>query len=315
MARMFKPKEGIIRYQASGTQRLELNRNYHVQHYPVRLTITHTNAAGAALDAEGMLALINSIQLIADGSNNIKQIPGRKLYFDTIFATGKNPRQSIDVSEGADRVSYVDLLIPMNLLRTVRPQDTIFNSAIFKSLDLVINWGSAVQGTGVVVTDAVFTVSSDQLIGYKRNEGETIKYFKETSRKETISASTTEFEIDLPTNKLYRGFSLLATVDGARKDDVINAVELKSGTTVIMSWDAQTLKAQNYFNFVNDSNVDLVGLLYIDACERGKISDVINTTQGGFNTLSLVLDVTKGAGVTEVQVGSDFMEQTAITEK
>lgn len=313
MARIFKRKEGVVNYEATTQQRLQLSRNYHVQNYLVKLEVNHDNATAVFSD-EGLFSLINGIQLVGNGNENIKQIPGNKLYLDNLVATSKSGKSSIQTADGTGKVSYVYGIINLSMPRVSRPHDTILNTGVFQSLDLNVDWGaSASLGTGITVNSAKLTVYSNQLIGYKRNAGETIKYFEETSLSEEVTASTNEMTINLPIQKLYKSLSVVASVDGKRSNAVVNAIKIKSGTTVMVEWDAEALQTFNDFNYGIQNGEDMAGVYIVDFTERGRLSDLLDTINN-FNTLELVLDVTKQTGTNFVTVYSDVVKQTNITE-
>lgn len=314
MARIFKRKEGVVNFEASTQQRLQLSRNYHVQNYLVKLEVTHTNATAAFRD-ENLFSLINGIQLVGNGNENIKQIPGNKLFIDNIFSAGKSAKNSIVKTDGAGKVSYAYAFINLSMPGSSRPHDTILNTAVFQSLDLNIDWGSSSSlGTGITITSAKLTVYSNQLIGYAREAGETIKYYEETALSEEVTATTSEMTINLPVNKMYKAITVVATVDGIRSDAVVKGLKIKSGTTVIIEWDAEALAAYNDMNYRVENDEDLRGILIADFCERGRLSDMLNTISN-FNTLELVLNVEKQSGTNFVTVYSDVVKQTSITEK
>ncbi len=259
MARVYKRKEGVIAFTPSTQQRLQLSRNYHVNRYLVKLEVKHTNATAKFKD-ENLFALINGLQLVGNGNENIKQIPGNKIWIDNVIATGKSGKSKIEKANG-DKVSYVWGFIHLSMPNVVRPIDTILNSGVFQSLDLNIDWGSSANlGSGITVTSANLTVYSDQLINYKRNAGETIKYYEETSLNEEVTASTTEMTIQLPVNKLYKALTIVGVVDGKRNNALIKGIKLKSGTTVIMDWNAEALRVFNDFNYGIENDEVLTGL-------------------------------------------------------
>lgn len=315
MARVFKRKEGVIPFTANTQQRLQLSRNYHVQNYLVKLTVTHDNSTASFKDNK-LWSLINSVQLVGNGNENIKQIPGNKLYISNLVYTGQEAKSDIKTADGINLVSYVYGILNLSVPKTVRPQDTILNTGLFQSLDLNIEWGaSANLGTGITVKDADLTVYSNQLVNYKRNPGETVKYFEETSLIEEVTASTTQMTINLPVNKLYKALDIVSTLDGKRVDNIINGIKVKSGTTVIVEWDAEALQEYNIFNYGIRNSADFTGCYVVDFTERGRLSDVLNTMSGsGFNTLELVLDVTKQSGTNFITVYPETIKDTNITE-
>ncbi len=315
MARVFKRKENQTSFTASTQSRIELSRNYHMQSLLVKLSVNHDNGASAEFNDALLWSLINSIEIVANGNENIKQIPASKLYLDNIVGTGMNGLNSITQTVStAGNDSYVWARIDFSMPNTIRPHDTILNTALFSTFDLLVNWGSAsTMGTDLTINSASLEVFSNSLVNYKRNAGETIKYFKETSLMEEITSSTTEFTISMPVQKLYKGISIVSTIDNARSNDVINRIIIKSGTTVFIDWDFQALQAENNMEFTPELTSSLDGIAVINFAQRGRLSDMLDT-MSSFNTLEVVLDVTKQTGINRVYVLSDTVENTNVIE-
>ena len=315
MARLFKRKENQTNFTASTQSRIELSRNYHMQSLLIKLSVNHDNGADAEFNDALLWSLINSIEIVANGNENIKQIPASKLYLDNVTGTGMNGLNSViqTVTTTANN-SYVWARIDFSMPNTIRPHDTILNTALFSTFDLLVNWGSAsTLGTDITVNNASLEVFSNSLVNYKRNVGETIKYFKETSLVEEITSSTTEYTISMPVQKLYKGISIVSTVNNARNNDVINSITIKSGTTVFVSWDFQALRAENNMEFTPETTASLDGIAVINFAQRGRLSDMLDT-MSQFNTLEVVLDVTKQTGTNRIYILSDTVENTNIVE-
>ena len=316
MARSYKRKEGFLTYAPSTQSRLELSRNYHMQNLLCKLTVTHDNGASPSFNDEDVAALINGVQVVANGNITLKSVPASKFIIDNLMASGRRGFSSINTTADAtDATSHVWFMINFSMPGIIRPHDTILNTALFQSFDLLVDWGSSASiGTDITVKDARLDVFSSSLIGYKRNPGETIKNYIESSLKEEITASSNEYTIQLPVNKLYRSISIVAQVDGKRNDDVINSIKIKSGTTTFAEWDAEALRAHNNFNYRIENDEDTKGIYIVDFCERGRLTDLLNTVRD-FNTLEVVLNVTKQSGTNFVQVLTDYVEQTGVVEK
>jgi hypothetical protein len=311
MARIFERKEGVIPFVASTQQSLELSRNYHMTKLLLKLKVNHTNN-GAKFLNNTISGIVNNIQVVANGDENLKQIPFSKLEIDTVRNNGQKITTVNTVDGTYDSFIYVE--INFNAPNMLRPYDTILNTALYQTFNLVIDWASASSmGTGITVNSASIEVHSSSLIGYVRNQGETIKHFKETSLVEEITASSVEKEIKLPVNKMYKSLTIVSSLDGEKVDNIINRVILKSGTTVICDIDAHALRSENIFAIRPVKQDDLKGVYIIDLVQRGKFSDLLSTMQN-FNTLELVLDVTKQAGTNRVQVLSDTIDMTSIVE-
>lgn len=314
MARLFEKKEGQIAYSASTQARLPLSRNYHMQFLLLTLKVTHDNAS-AVFNDESLFSLINSIEVVANGNQNLKQVPASKLYLNNVINTGKEGIKDIKTANGTNLVSYVTAMVPFSLFGTIRPYDTILNTAVFSTFDFLVNWGSdASIGSGITVKSAVLDIASSSLVGYKRNADETIKHFKETSLVEQVNSTTNELTISMPVQKIYKSLTIMGMVDKKRNAALIKGIKIKSGTTVIIDLDAETIKAKNLFDYRPDETALLDGVYVIDFLIRGKLSDALDTINN-FNTLEVVLDVEKQTGTNNVYILSDTIENTNVVEK
>ena len=314
MSRIFERKEGQIQFVASSQSRLQLSRNYHMQYLILKLTVTHDNATAVFKD-EAFYNLINQVEVVANGNQNLKQVPGNKLALNNVLGTSMKGLNDIKTANGTDLVSTVYAIIPFSMFNTVRPYDTILNTAVFSTFDLLINWGSSSNvGTGITVKSADLEVCSSSLVNYKRNATETIKYFKETSLVEEVTSTTNEMTISLPVKKMYKSLIIVSMVDGKKVNTVIKNVKIKSGTTVIADLPANILRAKNNFEFKPEEKTSLDGVHIIDFLIRGKLSDALDTVSN-FNTLEVVLDVEKQTGTNNIYILSDTVEDTGILEK
>ena len=306
MARKYLRREGQDNFSASAQGRIQLSRNYHVRYLLCKLTVNHTNTS-AAFKTDHFANLINAIQIVANGNKTIKHVDVKKLVANAVYDQGKPMKNTVKTADGA-QVSEIYFTIDFAKRGMVRPNDTIENSSLYTTFDMLIDWANAAAvGTGVVIDSATLEVSSNQFVGYSRNPGERIAHNVETQLTEEITSSTTEYQISLPVKKIYQKLLIGSFVDGNRVNTVINGVKLKSGTTVFADWKADDLKADNIdrYGIAVESTVD--GLLMLDLVDRGRNSDALDT-RGEFNTLELVLDVTKQTGTNNVTVWSDVFD-------
>ena len=315
MARLYKKTEGKIQYTASTQVSIPLARNYHIQHLLFKLNVKHTNSTAVFKDS--LANLINRVEIVANGNEVIKSIPGFKLQLNSLLISGIRGLNTVVTADGADKESFEYFVVPFAMPRMVRPNDTILNSALFNTFDLRVNWGdSASLGTGITVTDASIDVMSESLVNYRRSENETIKHFIETSLNKEITSSTSEFQIDLPTQKLYKSLAIISTVNGVRTNTVVNNIKIKSGTTVFADFPAEALRAENLGNFRPNTQADFDGVHILDFTTRGKLSDVLNTlSNSGFNTVELILDVTKQTGTNNILLLQETIQDTGLVEK
>jgi hypothetical protein len=306
MARIYLKKEPGADWKASTQSRIQLSRNYHINYLVCKLTVAHTNSSASFL-TDGIANLINSIQIVGNGSKTIKHIDVKKLVANAVYDQGKSMQSVLETADG-DKTSTLYFTVDFSQRGMMRPQDTIENSSLYTTFDMLIDWAASSNlGTGITVTSATLDVNSHQLVGYSRNVNEKIAHNEETQLTEEITSTTTEYQINLPVKKIYKRFLIASTLNGNRVNTIINNIKLKSGTTVFAEWKAADLKADNIDRkqVLTESDVD--GLYLLDMVPRGRNSDALDT-RIDFNTLELVLDVTKQTGTNKVIVYSDVFD-------
>lgn len=308
MARTYLRKEGQASYTASTQSRIQLSRNYHNRYLLCKLTVNHTNGAAPVFKTDGMANLINAVQIVANGNKTIKHVDAKKLVFNALYAKGKPMQSSLFTTASTAGTSTLYFTVDFSKRGMVRPEDTIENSSLYTTFDMMIDWANAAAvGADVTVDSATIEVASNQLVGYTRNPGERIAHNVETQLTEEITSSTTEYQISLPVKKIYQQLLIGAFVDGNRSNAVINGVKLKSGTTIFLDWKADDLRADNIDRHEVITEANANGLLLVDLVGRGRNSDALDT-RGEFNTLELVLDVTKQSGTNNVTVWTDVFD-------
>lgn len=294
-------------FTASTQSRIELSRNYHSMRIDCQLTIEHTNGASASFLSDNFANLINSIQIVANGNRTLKHVAVKKLVWNGLYHKGKAMQNSAVTTVGA-QTAIINFSVDFSMRGMERPEDTIENTSLYTTLDMLIDWASVASvGTDIVIDSAVLKTTSHQLIGYSRNVNELIKHNIETQLAEEITSTTTEYQISLPTEKVYRKLLISATVDGIRSNAVINSIKLKSGTTVFAEISADMLRASNIDRSGILTESDVTGLLLLDLVARGRYSDALDT-RVEFNSLELILNVTKQSGTNMVTVYSDVLD-------
>ncbi|WP_298750807.1 hypothetical protein [uncultured Arcobacter sp.] len=308
MANIFLKPEKKVPYNAGTQESVALSRNFFVQNLLCKLKVTHTNSSAVFKD-EALYSLINNVEVVANGSLTIKQMPSSKFHITNLKSTGKKGNQSIITADGADKESYVWFMIPFSMPRTVRAHDTILNTKLFTNLDLIVNWGSdATIGTGITVTDAEIEVYSNALVNFTGNDANTTEtLFRETSASKEVTSSTNEMTFELPVGKLYKALDIVATVDGIRSNSVINNIKIHSGTTTFVDLPAEAIRAGNVFETGLTVPSDLNGIHLIDFMPRGRVTDALNTS-GVYNTLTVTLDVTKQSGLNKILLLSETLQ-------
>ncbi|MDR1976517.1 MAG: hypothetical protein LBQ18_05945 [Campylobacteraceae bacterium] len=317
MARVYNRKEGQIEYQTGTTKILPLSRNYHVLKYYLTITAEIANGASPVYFDDNLFRLISKVSLVANGSLNLKIIPGEKLVYNSIFDIGRRGKTAINKTANGtyiqSQTAEINLIIPNEL----RPMDTVLFTRNFETYNLEVEFATAAAlGTDITVNSATVDVSSQQLIGYSRSKGERINFFKETARKQKVVSDNNALSISLDVNQFYTGFLIAVKRDNVLTDAVLKNILVKSGTVVFMDTAAETIKRINEYDSKIMNFDENVGLYYLDFTPRGRLSDMLNTVQsaGGFNTLDLVLDVKNTNSDTEIAIYPEYVEITSTFE-
>ncbi|MDR2790749.1 MAG: hypothetical protein LBB59_07225, partial [Campylobacteraceae bacterium] len=84
---------------------------YHIEKYVLKLEVEVTNAAsGIVYYDDNLFRLISSLTLVANGSLNIKQIPGEKLVYNALYNYGRVLYTNIDkTASGTYKQTQVEI--------------------------------------------------------------------------------------------------------------------------------------------------------------------------------------------------------------
>jgi hypothetical protein len=320
MAHITRTKEGDCTFSAGKPTDIRLNRDHHVVKYVCCLTVNHDNAVGATFLDDHFFKLINFIDIVGDSREHFKNVMPQKFHTNALLNSGRAMNHTVvTTADTAGNTSKIWFTIDIAKPSMVRPLDYVINTAVFDSLVMNVKWSNAdAVGTGITINSASLDVWSEKLIGYSRNPGETTKYFIEEQKETEVTSTTSNFQITLPADQLYLGFTLVAEDGGNRSDDIINKITLKSGTTVLDEIEGDALQAYVAESRRVQTPSDLKGIYRLDRLVRGRRSDLMNTARNGkLNNPQIILDVTKGAGTTiirtfeEVEVITDHVEVKA----
>ncbi len=298
-----------VAYQPNTTKTMLLNRENEVQLYKLRLEITHDNGTAPKLSVTDMFRLIDEIRVVAGGRNNIKMVNALKMYVNYLKNYGIAPSYSIDTTaskKGAK--SWLIIEVPFNMFDMVRPIDTILPSYRFQNLDLKITFSNG-AGTNITIKSGSVKVFEDGIENLNRDYN--YGFFKEIYQNKKIASNNPKEEIRLPTEMLYKQFTIIGLVDGALSDGIVQGVTIKSGSKIIKQYSALELK-ENMARLGKNTDINLYkGVLVVDLAERGHGTEFIDTRalQGGYKQLSVELDVLAVGTDNEIQLYSDYYEE------
>lgn len=291
------------------------------------LTRTATNADGGGPRDSAPAQLVQSLDLIANGSDNLRHIGLETLHRKNEQQFGVRPRIYAEdwsgYADAADKVMKVAARLSFAMPKAIREPDTLLDTAAMSSLDLQVTWGAGLDtmnetwpGTGttpvVTVNDAKLHITAIEYIGVPA--GTKFALWKESWKRKQVTAADNAFQVKLPygAGMNYRSILIKTHSDGDQVDTILpynglatlNKITLKSGTETYLYEVAQLLQVENRLAnalqvpertgtaaALNHRLQELVqeGYYYIDFCRDGRLSEMLDTSY--LSDLELVLEV------------------------
>lgn len=307
--------EGEGAYKNGGKVTIKLDESFFVHGYTCRLELTHTNGANPVFNDPKLFSAFDTISIVANGNEHLKTLTPYKVFINELKHFQKLADYNIDTTPNATVTSYVTFVIPFTMMNMVRGHDTILNTANFSSLNMFVQWSAKTAlGADITIDSGTLGVNSMAIENYVYDKGENIKYFIENSIDiKPVTSNNDTFQLEVPNDKIYKSLYLAAYVDGKMNDDVIENIIVKAGSKVFLDWNAKILRSKNIreLRLIDESLIK--GHYIIDPTQRGKITDSYNIDRasGGYNKLTIILKVKKGAGDTFVALSSDEFVSTA----
>ena len=292
-------------YSSNETQSFDLPRNYAYAQLDFRLagTLTIGTAAGTALLNRNPLGLIKKISIIADGKDTIKSITGADAYELNIIDKKVSPELTATglttAAHAFDAYFTIDFALDKHAKNRL---DTLLQSSRLATFQIEVQWGTDTDmvtkdsGTTLALSSTSLEISAIEVIGFAQDKGFLLN--KEYIIDTTVSASSSELQIDLPVGNSFRRLVIIASDAGVREDDIINNLTLKSGTEIFINIDGSMLQARNAMK--NEQSAHISGVYVIDLAQYGSLNDILDVSRA--SSLELVLDVTKGSGTTKIKV-------------
>jgi len=300
MARIYKRSLGVIPFTANGIARLDLPRNHVFKGMLLRLTGAMTVAGGATngtLASEQPQCLVKLARVIRNGSEVLQALDGGTLFaLARINSDGDPQRVPLTTAAvGAAQAFSVDIPIDFASWRMATPGMSLLRAVGTSSLVLEIAWGNAdpdlVFGgdrTESIDAGCQIEVFSEELMDLTGDFGDKILY----PTDKLVTASATEFLVDLPIGQLYRRIVFKTTHQNgsALVDTLINRIRIISDGFFYhcdrMAWAALQGQNKRHYSLVNTSP----GYAVVDFAEDGNPAGMIDTR--GASTFQALLDVT-----------------------
>lgn len=311
-------KQTTVEYSSNNKIDKSLSRGMIYRELHLRLTCQPTLTAGNNVYANILggdeWAVVKRIQIIANGTDVIKSISGRTLKWLNFMWHAHTPRNSVALGAGGANPSCASsLILPFWMPRSIRPMDTALDSRQLSDLKIEITWGTYTDiaaSASAWTTEPSMEVYSLECFGVN-GPFATWRLFE---IEKEITATNSQFQVQLPVGPVYRGFYMRTTDAAADANDILNNFKWKSGTTIFADQSAAVLFEDSMMSMslhqdfsgtaytdqmIGDAN-DLTGQYFYDHVTDGYLSEAIDTA--GFSEHELELDVTVGAGTTKIVV-------------
>lgn len=298
---------------------LDLPRDYDYESIFLRINgSVQVTTAGTAVRNEAPTQLVQRVEVIADGKNNIFSAP---FWFASNANYGRDLLQNgarvLTAPSSAALGTYpIEAIGAVDLMTqdSVRPKDSNFRSSGLSLFQLRLTFGPLADlftGSAVVVPSGTIYVDVfvQQLVEIADANGQVttpIALKKVSFQEIALPSSNANQEIRLPAGNFIRGVTIRTdglTTAGEPSTGVLNNVQLAAGVDVRMNLAGANLRAKNNadYGYLN------AGYYVADVTSKG--SSAINLTD--------LWDVTGAAEpklIVDVVGGSNVKMQAVVTE-
>jgi hypothetical protein len=226
-----------------------------------------------------LLAIIQKVELVANGQDTIVSVPGFHLYYASKRERGVAPLSTITSTAGR-----MSLFLPMALIRAISPQDTLLDARGLSSLTLKVTWGSDIAGTATA-SAATLEINTEEYSNVPVDS----KFGRHEFGYDIVNldaAAVKQFKLDVGSNNQYRRLWLYV-LDGsdALANTEISKIGVKTRSFYYMNENSDVVQASNRedYNLAEDA-----GVYVIDFPSGGMMSERLDA-----RALSeLILEVT-----------------------
>jgi len=300
---------------------LDLPRDYDYESIFLRINgSVQVTTAGTAVRNEAPTQLVQRVEVIADGKNNIFSAP---FWFASNANYGRDLLQNgarvLTAPSSAALGTYpIEAIGAVDLMTqdSVRPKDSNFRSSGLSLFQLRLTFGQfADMFTGSAVAVASGTIYVDvfvqQLVEIADANGQVttpIALKKVSFQEIALPSSNANQEIRLPAGNFIRGVTIRTdglTTAGEPSTGVLNNVQLAAGVDVRMNLAGANLRAKNNadYGYING------GYYVADVTSKG--SSAINLTDlwdvTGAAEPKLIVDVVGGTNVKMQAVVTEYI--------
>lgn len=313
-------KHTSVEFSANNKVSKDLKRGMVIRHLMLRLTgrptLTNANNTAANTQRGSGWGVVKRIDIVANGSDVIRSISGEALWWYNYLMTGNRPPITSTIGDATTANPTIDmaLILPFWMPNALRSMDTALDTRQLSDLKIEVTWGTYTD----VNSAATAWTSNPTLEVYALESFNVAGPFSQTrfyTIEKTITASNSNEQIKLPVGPMYRGFMIHTTDAGVDDGDIINNIQLKSGTTVFQDIEYSIARDEmvitqkllrdvdggyGTIKYQPSTSSDLNGWYWLELVTDGYMSEAIDTL--GFSEFELELDVTIGGGATKIEV-------------
>lgn len=301
-----KRRVGSANYtSAGGTSTIELPRQYNYRKLMCRISGSNIVSGGSGAGAVHTYAAfraISRIELIANGRDTLWSVAPEAIAVMNILDYGAVPNFLNPTNDAAATYSFnAFFIIDLALVRAVKPIDTLFPSAGLSTLDLKITWGAgADMFTGAVdFTSAAIQTTTELIVESFEEVGAIaagVGVNRITTIDRTITAASTNMQIQIPVGNVYRGFLIHTKSDEVPVDTCLDGVRVEAGTEVFQNWLGND-ELLDYNKLSRGLETRLVGYHLLDWMDSdGFLSEALDARR--MSNLDLILNAALPSGTT-----------------
>lgn len=277
-----------LEYKPGGTTTKSLARSHYYEDIGLLLDFEVTPGGGAEPVDNGILDLIEDIEVRINGEKSVKSL-SLPMNHDLNWYRDASRPIADDVDWTDETAQSGTIQTDVNFLAAPGLYVSMLPSFRYSTLDLRIKWAPESEvATAIESLSATVDVESRERLRSSVNGGSPIDtgFFKENERRFTLDATGTN-TIELPIGNRYHSIAVQVLDDGTPDEDLIDGVKVvENGVETHVDTTFSFLRANNYQDYNLEALAD--GFAVINYALRADLDDVIDTS--GMDQFELELD-------------------------
>lgn len=193
----------------------------------LRIAVTHTNGGTSpGLTPEIFSTIVRKIGVVINGMDHPVEISLYQLFAMNYLDMGVAPEYSFHNDTGTEGTSHMTVYLPFELLRAVRPVDTLLNCLDVSSVVFEVSWGQSWTNTsGLSGAIEIQTVEYEQVNPAENYARHTFAYTSES----IVGTGTKTIQLETKGENQYRRIILFTKDDtGTLSNNIIDNIAFKT---------------------------------------------------------------------------------------